>query len=82
MTKNILIVALALVSILSLSFGYVQKQKASEYLLLAQQNENIAREQAAMAQQQFMRAEQQARMAEAMMVESQKRLIEAQARKK
>jgi Flp pilus assembly protein TadB len=64
MNKNIIIGLLTVVSVLSLTYGYVQKQRADEQEAIAMENIKIANEQRIMAEQAAKEAERQRTMAE------------------
>jgi uncharacterized protein YpmS len=59
MKKNIIITLLTLVSLLSLTYGYFQKQRADEQEALAIENAKLAREQQIVAEQSRKEAEMQ-----------------------
>ncbi len=65
MNKNIIIGLLTVVSVLSLTYGYVQKQRADEQEAIAMENIKIANEQRIMAEQAAKEAERQRIMAAA-----------------
>lgn len=64
MKKNLIIALLAVVSVLSLAYGFYQKQEADKFELMAQENERQAIEMRSLAEQQQMIAE--SNMVEAM----------------
>ena len=59
MKKNLIIGLLTIVSLLSLTYGYFQKQRADEQEVLATENAKIAREAEIRAQQSQKEAEMQ-----------------------
>ncbi len=61
MKKNVIIALLAVVSVLSLSYGFYQKQEADKFEQMAQENERLAIEMRMEAEQQKSLAEQAAR---------------------
>ena len=63
MKKNLIIGLLTIVSLLSLTYGYIQKQRADEQEALAIENAKIAREQQIIAEQSRKEAEMQRMMA-------------------
>ena len=63
MKRNLIIGLLTIVSLLSLTYGYIQKQRADEQEALAIENAKIAREQQIIAEQSRKEAEMQRMMA-------------------
>ena len=61
---------MCLITVLSLSFGYYQKDRADENELRANENERLAREMMIKAEDQQKQAELQRRIAEMNMVEA------------
>jgi hypothetical protein len=64
MKKNLIIGLLTIVTVLSLAYGYYQKDRADENELRANENERLAREMMIKAEEQQKLAEQQRRIAE------------------
>lgn len=64
MKKNLIIGLLTIISVLSISFGYYQKDRADKNELKANENERLAREMMIKAEEQMKMAEQQRRIAE------------------
>jgi Flp pilus assembly protein TadB len=64
MKKNVIIGLLTAVSVLSLTYGYVQKERADEQEAIAMENLKVASEQRIMAEQAAKEAERQRTMAE------------------
>jgi hypothetical protein len=63
MKKNLIIGPLTIISLLSLTYGYFQKQRADEQEALALENARIARKQQIMVEQSKEEAERQRMMA-------------------
>lgn len=63
MRKNLIIGLLAVVSILSLTYGYIQKQRADKQEAIAAENIKIAHEQRVMAIESAKEAEMQRKIA-------------------
>jgi Tfp pilus assembly protein PilO len=84
MKKNVIIALLAVVSVLSLSYGFYQKQEADKFELMAQENERVASEMRTVAEHQQKLAEQQRMIAEVNMVEAirQRQIAEERLNKK
>lgn len=84
MKKNLVIALLAVVSVLSLAYGFYQKQEADKFELMAQENERQAIEMRSLAEQQLKLAKQQQMIAESNMVETirQRQIAEERSRKK
>ena len=72
MKKDIIIGLLTIVSIISLAYGYYQKERADEQGMLAIGNARMARDAAIEAEKQRKIAEQQIQMSNVMMVEAAK----------
>ena len=70
MKKNLIIGLLSLITTLSLSFGFYQKNRADDSELRADENERLAREMMIKAEEQYKQTEQQRRIAEINMVEA------------
>jgi Tfp pilus assembly protein PilO len=70
MKKNLIIGLLTLVTVLSIAFGYYQKDRADKNEIRADENERLAREMTIKAEEQQKLAEQQRRIAEMNMVEA------------
>jgi hypothetical protein len=70
MKKNFIIGLLTLVTVLSIAYGYYQKNRADENELRANENERLAREMMIKAEDHLKRAEQQRRIAEMKMMEA------------
>jgi hypothetical protein len=86
MKKNIIIIILTLISLASLSYGYMQKLRADEQYAMAIENLNLARDAEFRAEQSQALAEQERIMAEVAMAEAQTALarqlqVEASANK-
>ena len=81
MKKNLIIGLLTIVSLLSLTYGYIQKQRADEQEALALENAKIAREQQIMAEQNRKEAEMQRMMATEQAAMVQKALEDAKKNK-
>ncbi len=84
MKKNLIIALLAVVSVLSLAYGFYQKQEADKFELMAQENERQAIEMRSLAEQQLKLAKQQQMIAESNMVEAmrQRQIAEERSSKK
>ena len=78
MKKNFIIGLLTLVTVLSIAYGYYQKNRADENELRANENERLAREMMIKAEDHLKRAEQQRRIAEMKMMEAMRQLEIAQ----
>lgn len=72
MKKNLIIGLLTIISVLSLIYGYMQKQRADEQEALAIENAKIAREQQIIAEQSRKEAEMQRMIA----IENEQRAME------
>jgi len=70
MKKNLITGVLTLITVLSISFGYYQKNRADESELRANENERLAREMMIRAEDEHKQAELQRRIAETNMVEA------------
>ncbi len=70
MKKNLIIGLLTLVTVLSMAYGYYQKDRADENELRANENERLAREMMIKTEEQQKLAEQQRRIAEISMAEA------------
>lgn len=70
MKKNIIIVLLSVLLILSIAFGYYQKTEADKFEALAIENGKIAREASINAEKQMKLAEEQRAMAVMSMAEA------------
>lgn len=64
MKKNIVIIVLTIVSIVSIIFGYTQKQKAGEFEALAKEYSNMAEEERKRAEIASMEAVEQRKIVE------------------
>jgi hypothetical protein len=81
MKKNLIIGLLTIVSLLSLTYGYFQKQRADIQEALAAENAKIAKEQQIMAEQSRKEAEIQRMMAMEQTAMALKALDEAKRKK-
>jgi Tfp pilus assembly protein PilO len=72
MKKNLIIGLLTVISILSLTYGYYQKQRANEQEALAIENGKLAREAQIVAEQNMKEAEMQKQIAIMNQVEAMK----------
>jgi hypothetical protein len=84
MKKNIIIGLLTLVSVLSITYGYYQKNRADKNELRADENEQRAREMMMRAEEQQKLADQQRVLAQANMLEAhrQRMLAEEELKKR
>jgi Tfp pilus assembly protein PilO len=84
MKKNLVIALLAVVSILSLFYGFYQKNEADRFHTMAQEMQMQAEQQQQIAKQAYMEAVQQRQFADANRVEAehQRQIAEERLRKK
>jgi hypothetical protein len=84
MKKNIIIGLLTIVSLLSLAYGYFQKDRADEQEAIAIENAKIAREATIQAEKQMEMAQRQRIIAESSMLEAvrQRQIAEEELKKR